>query len=201
MMLAMDTTINDTRLRILREAAALFRRHGYRATSMADLAAAVGITKSSLYHHFPSKDALLLEICQITVDRVMPMIEEILASDLPATDKLERAITTHLVEGLRDRDNLACFVQEGRNLEPTGLEAYLAKRDRYERLFRDILTEGMSTGVFRTIDVRLTAMALLGMCNSSVAWYRPGGGYPPEVIAKHFADLAVRSVLAEGQVR
>lgn len=196
-MMVVMTTITDTRLRILREAAALFRRRGYRATSMADLAEAVGITKSSLYHHFPSKDALLLEICQITVDRTMPMIEAILASDLPPAEKLEQAITTHLVEGLRDRDNLACFVQEGRNLEPIGLEAYLAKRDRYERLFRDILTEGMHVGAFRTLDVRLTAMALLGMCNSSVAWYRPGGGYPPEVIAKHFADLAVRAVVAD----
>ncbi len=200
MMQLMDT-VNDTRLRILREAAALFRRRGYRATSMADLAHAVGITKSSLYHHFPSKDALLLEIVQITVDRVMPMISEIVASDLPAPVKLERALTTHLVEGLQDRDNLACFVQEGRNLAPGSLDAYLRKRDRYERLFRDILEEGMAAGAFRTLDVRLTAMALLGMCNSTVAWYRPGGGYPPEVIAKQFADLALRAVLAGGEER
>ncbi len=200
MMQLMDTS-NDTRLRILREAAALFRRRGYRATSMADLAEAVGITKSSLYHHFPSKDALLLEIVQITVDRVMPMIEEILASDLPSSAKLERALTTHLVEGLQDRDNLACFVQEGRNLAPGSLDAYLKKRDRYERLFRDILEEGMATGAFRTLDVRLTAMALLGMCNSTVAWYRPGGGYPPEVIAKQFADLALRAVTADREER
>ncbi len=200
MMQLMDTS-NDTRLRILREAAALFRRRGYRATSMADLAEAVGITKSSLYHHFPSKDALLLEIVQITVDRVMPMIEEILASDLPSSAKLERALTTHLVEGLQDRDNLACFVQEGRNLAPGSLDAYLEKRDRYERLFRDILEEGMATGAFRTLDVRLTAMALLGMCNSTVAWYRPGGGYPPEVIAKQFADLALRAVTADREER
>lgn len=198
MMLAMDA-VNDTRLRILCEAASLFRRHGYTGTSMADLSEAVGITKSSLYHHFPSKEALLLEIVQITVDRVMPMIREIVDTPIPAADKLERAITTHLVEGLRDRDNLACFLQEGRNLDPDHLEAYLAKRDRYERLFRDILEEGIRTGEFRPLDVRLTAMALLGMCNSSVRWYRPGGGYPPEAIAKHFADLAVRAVLREGR--
>ncbi len=198
MMLTMDTTdTTDTRLRILREAASLFEHRGYAGTSMADLSEAVGITKSSLYHHFPSKEALLLEIVQITVDRVTPMIADIVASDLSPTEKLERAVTTHLVEGLRDRDNLACFLQEGRNLKPEHLEGYLAKRDRYERMFRDILEEGIVAGAFRPLDVRLTAMAILGMCNSSVRWYRPGGGYPPEAIAKSYADLAVRSVVSE----
>jgi len=192
-------TTTDTRLRILREAAALFRRHGYSGTSMADLSEAVGITKSSLYHHFPSKQALLLEIVQITVDRVMPMIQDIVDSDRSATEKLHDAVTTHLVEGLRDRDNLACFLQEGRNLEPGSLEAYLAKRDRYERLFRLVLDEGIEAGEFRPVDVRLTAMAILGMCNSSVAWYRPDGGYAPEAIAESFARLAVRGVLADGE--
>lgn len=185
----------DTRLRILREAAALFEARGYAGTSMADLSQAVGITKSSLYHHFPSKEALLLEIVQITVDRVTPLVEEIVGSDLPPREKLERALVTHLVEGLADRANLACFLQEGRHLRPEHREAYVAKRDRYEQLFRDILTEGIEAGVFRRVDVALTTRAILGMANSSISWYRPGGVFGPDEIAEAYAALGVRAIL------
>lgn len=180
-----------TRERILQAAASLFRRKGFNGASMQDLAEAVGITKSSLYHHFPSKQALLSEILANTVDRVTPALEAIVWSDLPACERLRQAVAGHVVELIRDRDNVACFIEEGRFLAPDYMQAYIAKRDRYERLFRKIVEDGIAGGEFRTTDVRLAGLAILGMCNWVARWYRPEGEFTPDEIAAHFGDMAV----------
>ncbi len=189
----------STRERILRESAALFRRHGYNGTSMQDVAAAVGITKSSLYHHFPKKQALLLEILELTVDRVTPAVRAIAEAPLPAAERLRRAVAIHIVEAVRDQDNVACFIEEGRYLDASYRDGFVAKRDRYEGYFRRILADGIEAGEFRHHDVRRAALAILGMANSVVRWYRADGPDSPNTIASEFAELAVRSVAADGE--
>jgi len=101
------------------------------------------------------------------------------------------------VELVRDLDNVACFVEEGRFLEPTYLNAHLASRDEYERSFRRILSEGIAASEFRPVSVELTSLALLGMCNWVARWYRPGGDLDADGVAADFAELAVRSVAAD----
>ncbi len=177
-------------------AAALFNRNGFNGTSMADLAAEVGITKSSLYHHFPSKQALLSEIIDQTVSRVTPLLREVAESGGPVADRLRSAVHLHTIEGIRDHDALACFVEEGRYLSAEYMSAHVAKRDRYESIFRNILEEGVASGEFVRQDPSLTVKAVLGMCNSVARWYQADGGHTPEEIAAQFADLAVRGVLA-----
>ncbi len=181
-----------TRERIRREAAALFRNKGFNGTSMADLAAEVGISKSSLYHHFPSKQALLSEIIELTVNRVTPAVREVADSDLPITERLRTAIAMHTVEAIRDRDAIACFIEEGRYLSPDFMATHIANRDRYELIFRDMFEEGIASGDFIDQDVGVAVKAILGMCNSVVRWYRPSGKYSPEEIAAEIADFVVR---------
>lgn len=183
---------SNTRERIRHEAAALFRRKGFNGTSMAELAAEVGITKSSLYHHFPSKQALLSEIIEETVSRVTPLVQEVAESQLPIRERLGKAVALHTVEAIRDQDAVACFVEEGRYLAPDFMAIHVAKRDRYEAIFRGMFEEGIAAGEFVEQDAALAAKAVLGMCNSVVRWYRPGGGHTPEEIATELAGFAVR---------
>lgn len=191
------TEQNDTKVRIRNAAASLFREKGFHGSSMLDLAEVVGITKSSLYHHFPSKQALLSEIVEETVARVTPMVQAVSESDQSPSDRLHLAVRQHTLEAIRDQDAVSCFIEEGRYLTPDYLEAHIISRDRYEGFFRKILEDGISSGEFRSHDVPLTAMAILGLCNSVVRWYRAGDSHTPEEIAEEFATLAVRGVEAE----
>ncbi len=186
-----------SRQRILEVAAGLFRRQGFAGTGMREIAAAAGLAKSSLYNHFPSKQAMLFAIVQQTVERTTPTMQRIADADLPAVERLRQAVTAHVVELVRDLDNVACFVEEGRFLEPTYLNAHLASRDEYERSFRRILSEGIAASEFRPVSVELTSLALLGMCNWVARWYRPGGDLDADGVAADFAELAVRSVAAD----
>ena len=192
------TDNQDTRERILLEAAALFSANGFNGTSMSELAAAVGITKSSLYHHFPSKQALLAEIIEVTVSRVTPLVQKVAEMALPASDRLRRAIVLHTVEAIRDQDAIACFVEEGRYLEREFMETHVVKRDAYEQVFRKLFEDGIESGEFVKRDIGIAVKAVLGMCNSVVRWYKPDGGYSAQEIADEFADFAVRGASVTG---
>jgi len=185
------TSSTPTRERIRREAAALFRVKGYNGTSMAELANEVGMAKSGVYHHFPCKQDLLSEIIELTVNRVTPQLQAVVDSDLEPEEKLRRAVALHTVEAIRDRDAVACFIEEGRFLDDDRLAAHLANRDQYEQLFRRILAEGIEAGVLAPQDVGLSVRALLGMCNSVVRWYRPEGNATAEEVAEAFSRIAL----------
>lgn len=194
------TGTRNTRERIRSEAAALFSEYGFNGTSMAELASAVGITKSSLYHHFPSKQALLSEIIELTVNRVTPLVQEVADMDLPAEERLRRVIILHTVEAIRDQDAIACFIEEGRYLEPGFMATHVANRDAYEQVFRRLFEEGIASGEFIRQDVGIAVKAVLGMCNSVVRWYKPDGGYSPDQIADEFADFAIRGACVPSAV-
>ncbi|MCP3988915.1 MAG: TetR/AcrR family transcriptional regulator [Actinomycetia bacterium] len=181
----------STRERIRREAAALFRVKGYNGTSMAELATEVGMAKSGVYHHFQCKQDLLSEIIELTVNRVTPMLQAVVDSDLAADEKLRRAIILHTVEAIRDQDAVACFIEEGRYLDDDRLAAHVANRDRYEQLFHTIIAEGIESGALAPRDVGLSIRAVLGMCNSVVRWYSPDGNATAEQVADQFAQIAL----------
>ncbi|MEZ5175554.1 MAG: TetR/AcrR family transcriptional regulator [Acidimicrobiia bacterium] len=182
----------DTRDRIRLEGAALFRRKGFNGTSMSELAEAVGITKSSLYHHFPSKQALLSEIIERTVRRVTPLVEDVADMHVPAAERLRLAVILHTVGAIEDRDAVACFTDEGRYLDTEYMAAHLARRDAYEAVFRRLLEEGYEAGEFVAQDFGVAVKAILGMCNSVIRWYRPDGAKTAHEIAEDFARFAVR---------
>lgn len=186
------------RARILRAAAALFHRQGFDRTTMQEIAREVGLTKGSLYHHIRGKQALLYEILQHTLDRSMPELERIAAAPLSARDRLRQAVRLHILTLVSDRDNVACFIEEGRALAPQYREVYMAARDRYEGLFRQIIDDGIESGEFAATDVRLAGLAVLGMVNWMVRWYRPDGHLSAEEIADRFGDYAVGALQGPG---
>jgi AcrR family transcriptional regulator len=189
--------VAGSRQRILEVAARLFRRRGFEGTGMREIAAGAGLAKSSLYNHFSSKQAMLFEIVQKTVERTTPALRAIAEAELPAAERLREAVAAHVVELIHDLDNVACFVEEGRFLEPAYLSAHLASRDEYERSFRQILATGVESGEFRLVELELTSLALLGMCNWVARWYRPDGRLDAAQIGAEFGELAVRAVAAD----
>lgn len=193
---AVSSPNGDTRTRILTAAAALFHARGFEGTSMKQIAAAAGIQKSSLYHHFPGKQELLFYILAHTVDLAIVGLQEIARSNRSAAERLRLAVRHHVINLVNDLDNVACFVEEGKALAPQHRETYVAKRDAYERCFRQIIEDGIRSGEFRRTDVRLAGFAVLGMCNWMVRWYHPDGPNTPEEVAGHLGDLAAAALVA-----
>ena len=181
---------------IIEAAVSLFNQNGYHATSMQDVAVAVAIKKPSLYHHFTSKEAILLAILESGMDNLIRDLEEIAATDQPASDKLRAAIHAHATRIAGNPQAAAVFLREDRGLGDGYLAQYIARRDQFEGLFRHFVQQAVNDGEFREIDVPVAVHALLGMVNWMSRWYHADGRLTPDQIADSFADLFLQGVSA-----
>jgi len=183
-----------TREDILAVAAQIFRRKGFHATSMQDIARAVHLQKASLYHHVSSKQEILLALLARALDLRIASMQEVVSQPLSPEEKLRQAIRAYTTTLAEHRDLAAVLLLEFRFLDPDLKARHIRRRDEFERLWREVVKEGVRTGDFQVDDVALAVRAILGMVNWLVMWYRPDGPLPTEVIAHQFAELALEGL-------
>lgn len=171
-----------TRQRILTEATKLFAEKGYHATGVAELSGAVGLGAGALYNHIGSKEELLFTICQRHVNEVLALGEELLATELPAREKLRRLARKHMQEVAERTLELRVTLREIDSLTGRRRRDMQALRDRTEEIWELIAEEGRRSGELKDLDP-LFVKAALGALNYAVLWYRPKGALSPDEIA------------------
>ncbi|MEW6567758.1 MAG: TetR/AcrR family transcriptional regulator [Chloroflexota bacterium] len=186
---------------IVQAAAQIFRRKGYHAASMQDIANAVGLQKASLYHHFASKQDILLEILDQALDLLIRDMQAIVDADRSPETKLRQALASYIDRVTHQADLAAVLQLEHRSLEPRKRARHITRRDRYDALWRTLIRQGIEAGVFRRADETIVAFALLGVQNWMITWFRPDGRLKPNEIAEQFADLMLNGLLVEKAAR
>jgi AcrR family transcriptional regulator len=182
------------REQILAAAAQSFREKGYQATSMQDIADAVHLQKGSLYHHVRSKEEILVTLLDRALDLLIESMEKVLHSALSPEDKLQAAMRAYADHIAVHSDLAAVFLLEYRNLSPRYRTRHVARRDRFEGLWRDLIREGIRKGAFQKTDEKLAALAILGVQNWMVTWYQPGGPMSADALAEFFSALFLRGL-------
>ncbi|GAA4735577.1 TetR/AcrR family transcriptional regulator [Modestobacter marinus] len=167
---------------LLDTAVAVFIERGYEATSMDELAARLGVTKSAIYHHVPSKVELLRLALDRALNALFAVLDEPGALDGPAIDRLEhvvrgsvRVLATHLpfvTLLLRVRGNSAVESEA------------LGRRREFDRVVTDLVRLAEEEGDVRPdVDPAVTSRLLFGTVNSLTEWYRPGRGLDADALA------------------
>ncbi len=175
---------------ILRAAAEIFHRKGYRGATMSDIAAAVNLTAGSLYHHFPSKEELLIAVLDEGMTQIIAAIRAIVQGEGSPAQKLRAVARTH-VRSITAHHNIAvAVIFESRALleKPDVRAPYVQQRDALERLYRQVVEEGIAAGVFRAVDVDILVKALFGALNWVSVWYREDGRLSEQEIADEIAE-------------
>lgn len=184
-----------TREGILEAAARIFSEKGFHATSMQDIAEAVNLQKASLYHHFPSKQAILADILDEALDLINNNLAAVSSQALSPDEKLRQAMVSYFQTIAQNKDLSAVLLLEQRALDPVQKNRLAERRERFERLWRDLIIEGENEGVFTNVDASLTGRAILGVMNWSVTWYRSDGARSADEIANLFADFLLNGLL------
>ena len=182
---------------MLRRAIELFNRQGYDATSIGDLARELGLTKSAIYHHVPSKETLLAAALDEALDGLEQAIDTA-ADEAAGTSAYERLRTAVHQSVVVLGDHLPAVtlllrVRGNSEVELAALERRRVIDDTLAGLVRAAVDEG---ALRADIAPELISRLLFGMVNSLVEWYRPDGPLPVEDLSTAIVDLAFEGLRA-----
>lgn len=182
--------------KILQEAARIFREKGYAGTTMDDVAAALGQTKAAVYYYYGSKEDILLEICERAVDVALERLEEIVAAEgPPAMEKVGQVVETHMATMSANLDAFSVFFREAELTNSDRSRRIRSKQRDFSKRLEALIEEGIESGEFRVVDVRLTTLAILGMCNWSYRWL-PRSDQAVKEVGNSFADFVQQALAA-----
>ena len=179
---------------LLAECVELFNRHGYEATSMGMLAQHLGISKSAIYHHVESKEAILDHAVTEALDALEACLDDVVASGADAGAQVEAAIrgTLGVLAEKQPEVTLLLRLRGNSAVEVAAVE----RRREITRRFGDLLEAAQAAGAVRSdVTPRNLARLALGMINSIVDWYRPDRGVPGQQGPDQMIDAVTGVVL------
>jgi AcrR family transcriptional regulator len=169
-----------------------FGDNGYEDTKWADVASAVGLGPTALYHYFESKQHCLFEILVEGVEDALAEFERLSQGEFPAAyaavlrgsfERSDREVRRARV--LVAEQALVRHPREAPREEDARVRAF-ALLKRYEADWRDLLAAGMATGAIPAVDADLLARAVIGTYNSVWQWYRPDGRLELDEVADFY---------------
>jgi len=164
------TKPDDTRARIIETAEALFRRLGFAKTTVADIAAELGMSPANVYRFFTSKGAIVEAICKRCLSEVEEKAWKVARSTASAAERMERLILEILAY---HKEN---FVSEQRVNElvvaaiEASWDAIRAHKQSMQNVTELILRDGIAAGEFEAVEPRETAELIM---RSVVAFTHP----------------------------
>jgi TetR/AcrR family transcriptional regulator, cholesterol catabolism regulator len=184
----------DRRIEILKSAAAAFRRRGYHGASVDEIASALEMTKGNLYYYFRNKEEILYACHDYSLDVLLALMMDVQAGTARSDEKLRRLILA-FVHLMLDELQGTALTLDLQALSPSLQRRIIAKRDRFDRGLREIVQQGIDSGLFRPGDPKMIGFAIMGAVNWITKWFDPAGPMTSEDIGRRFADYLVGGLL------
>jgi AcrR family transcriptional regulator len=157
---------------ILEKAAHLFRKHGFNATSMRDLAENVGVEAASLYNHINSKAELLQELCFRIANNFSAQMDEIIAADMNAIGKIEAILRFHIRQMIHNYEEVYVSDREWKHLTDPYLSNFKNQRRTHRQRIAAIIEEGIRKKEIKQIDAPTAVLILLHAVSGIESWHR-----------------------------
>jgi AcrR family transcriptional regulator len=179
---------------ILAAAAKVFAEHGYRRSNIHDIAGELGITAAALYHYTPSKQEMLADICMRAGTQLHEGVKAVIALDLAPEETLKALFHHHLRLVESNRAIFVILTQERSELPAERLDEFLAGERAYFTTIRKLLKQ-LAGPDYEIPEPPIAALAMLGMLNWVLRWYRADGAYDLDDIADELFRIFHRGIL------
>lgn len=190
---------NERLAEVYRTAAQIILRKGYDATSINDIANALGMTKAGLYHYINGKKELLFDIMNFGLDE---LDEEVATPACEIDDPEERLrfiIASHAQLVTRGQGAITILVDEITALTPAQNRIITRRKREYFNRLRELLSTLKEQGKLQDVDVTAATFSLLGMISWLSRWFRQDGNMSQEQVADQITKIALNGLLASDQ--
>lgn len=176
---------------ILEAASRLFVRRGFHATGMREVAAEAGLSVAGVYHHYPSKERILITLLDVAMDeigwRIAAARDEGDTPELGFARMVEALALFHAVCG----DLAFLGASEMRGITGDEHDRVVARRKDVQYALDDQARTCLQSGAFRHDDPHTATRAIATMCTSLPAWFRPDGPLTAQQVARQYAGFAL----------
>ena len=176
---------------VLETATRLFTERGYDAASIRDLAAALAMRPSSLYHHFAGKQQILFAICFGLQSDFNAAVMPVFHQGKGPVETIRDVIGEHIRFSLARRGEVLVNTRERRSLPPELRAQVNGLRRAYRDALVAVIEQGRRQGLFSVEDPKLAAMAVFDMVNGMFQWFEARDQADVEHIATTYVDAAV----------
>lgn len=157
---------------IVKKAAVLFRKKGFSAASMRELAETIGVEASSLYNHIGSKGELLQSICFKVANDFMMQLNEVENRPVSIALKIENIIRFHVNMMLDHFDEVYVANHEWKQLKEPLLSNFLHQRKGYESRLIQLIEQGIQKKEIKTIQPSIAVLTILSAVRGLEYWHR-----------------------------
>lgn len=184
----------QTAAAIRREAAKSFVAHGYEATSLRQVAAAVGLKVGSLYNHISSKEDLLLSVMGGTMDELQAQMDVALEGVEDPLDRLVAFVEVHIRFHAERAQEVFIGNSELRSLQPDARAEITEKRRRYRSELERLIIAAADAGEAEVLNPRLQTFSVVAIGTHVSSWYRPDGDFSLEEIIDTYSKIVLRGL-------
>ena len=188
----------DRRIEIMKSAAAAFRRRGYHGASVDEIASALDMTKGNLYYYFQNKEEILFACHDYSLDKLLVLMDQVRAESTRPDEKL-RTLILAFIHMMLDELQATALTLDLQALSAPLMKRIISKRDRFDHGLREIVQQGIDSGLFRQGDPKMIGFAIMGAVNWITKWFDPAGPMTSEEIGQRFADYLVGGLFARPQ--
>src|SRR5438132_1495166 len=173
---------------VIRAAAHAFNRKGYHNTSLDDIAAALEVTKPTVYYYVTSKEQLLFQCFVAGVEQIRAAFREVKRLNVPARERL-KAVLRHYGEAVASEFGWCMVRAEDQDLSPAMSGHIKALKSEIDQGIRRLIRDGIQDGSILPCDPKMTAFALAGALNWIAHWYRENQSMTGAQIAEAFVTV------------
>ncbi len=172
-----------------------FAERGYEGASIREIAARAGLSVPGLYHHYPSKQALLVGLVRLIMTDLLDRSRRALAEagDSPRA-QFDAVVESLLRFHMFRREQAFVASTEMRSLEESARTEYVGMRDEQQRMLDTIVEDGVRAGEFDAPFPTDASRAVTTMCVAVAGWYRPDGELGPDEVVERYLGIARAAV-------
>lgn len=188
----------ESKEKLIQTAIDLFSTRGFRGTSIRDIAQAMGMSISNIYHYFGNKEGLLLAVLEQSTKHLVERLREVAGKEPDPLDRFKELVMTHMqLSGFYKKEARIFFLDE-EHLSKEG--AAINRRIQREilEIYRNQLQSLQTAGYLKDRKFTVMAFHILGVINWQLRWYRPDGSLTLEEITEQALSFILYGLLGSG---